>query len=474
MEEMELKNNDLPTFPLESFPDWIQNYCKDLANAQQVPADMVVMILLSCFSTASMKKIVIKITETWMQDTNLYTLTLAPSGSNKSGVMTELKKPIFDFESNYNKKNAQLLKETISKRRINEAKRQNLIKELAKQVNDSRQEQQLQASLNLVDRELSEPEPTPLRLLCDDATVEKIAFLMRHNENKIAIIEPEGIGLFQTIQGRYSGASNLDLVLKSDEDSSYQVDRMNNEREDFKLNKPRMTIGIACQPHILANLKSEIHDTGLFARFLISNCSNRFTKRKLSRTARPNTQLQNQYEEAITSLLNQTEEVILTFSDEAFKAFNLMYDRIEEEKFEGALAGEKGQAFGGKLAGRIARIIALVHIMEQTNTTEIPTTTVERCKPLIDYFISHKLAFHGIVEMSEMEREQENLLERLEKFAKGESVVSGSSFQQHVKRDYKAKKLKALLSQMNEAEKIRFIPLSNGAYNIGFIGKMRT
>jgi len=449
------EKNELPSFPITVFPNWIQNFCNDVAHTQQVPIDMVAMGVLNTFACACMKKITFQVTKTWKQDLNLYTLTLAPSGSNKSGVVSLLRKPIVDYEDEFNESNEAALNTKIYEWEVNEMKLKEIKKKLANPDITEENEQYYTAQMEYTSGKLTGLKPSKLRLLCDDATVEKVAQLMYHNDGKMAIIEPEGHGFFSKLQGQYSNGCNLDLFLKADEDSHVLVDRVNNEREDFKITYPRLTIGLACQPSVVQNLKTELHGTGLFARFLISDNADKFKPRKLVNDKADQT-TERQYDRAVKTLLSLKEKVILSLTEDAYAAFELIYNEIQEELYFGDLKDENGKNFGGKFAGRFARVVGLVHIMDSTGYTKIPTEipleVVERCKPLVDYFVSHKVDFHAVATESEEEKFYRDVLEKIANFANGEKTVNASSFYQNrMRRKYpKVRQYRELLQAMEE------------------------
>jgi len=434
--------NILPDFPISIFPQWLQKFCNEMAENEQVPLDMVAMITLSCFSSALMKKAHIQINQSWKQDLNLYTLILAPSGSNKSGVVSKLRKPITDFEDAYNKANLVPLKSSQLKWDADDGKIKEIIKKLARTETTNQEAIKLKAQSSLIQQDHPAQRPTELRLLCEDATVEKISNLMHHNNGKISIIEPEGMGFFQKLQGQYSSGPSFDIILKSDEDASFRVDRMNSNREDFKIDNPRMTICIACQPTILTNLKSELHESGLFARFLISNNSHLFKPRVLRNDIVSNL-YQDTYHRSMQCLLELKECITLTLSDEAFHSFNkLIFEPIQIEIYKGNLTYDHGKSFGGKLAGKLARIIAIVHILDTlgdfATNRMIPQEAVERCAPLLDYFISHKTAFHANSNETKEDRLCSDLMIKIVDYAKGQTRLDGSKFyQDKVRRRFK-------------------------------------
>ena len=427
---------------------------------------------------ACAKKIAIEITPNWQQDLNLYLLTLAPSGTNKSGVVKVLRKPITDYENEFNESNKAVLEQKRSEWRIANQSLKEIEKELAKPTIDEDLKKQHEARRKSLLERLKEQEPTELRLLCDDATVEVMAKLMSENGGKIAMIEAEGHGFVQKLQGQYSGKPNLDLVLKSDEDPSFILDRINNERKGFKIENPRMTIGLACQPSVFTNLKADLYDTGLFARFLISNSAHKFKPRILNND-KPDEKLQGEYGKAIKQLLNRESNLTLTFKPDAYNLFNNdIYKKIQDELFHGDLTNDHGKSFGGKLAGKIARIIAIVHMMEQAGyeepSTQISLEAVKRCILLVDYFISHKLDFHAKTTETAEEREHDDIMKKIIEFGEicksGKNEFEGSAFYRaRMRRRFpKAEEFKKVLEAMHKKEFLEMIPRANNKYLIRY------
>jgi len=468
---------EIPDFPITIFPKWLQTYCENVAHTQQVPTDMVAMMMLSCFSTACMKKISIEVSPNWKQDLNLYLLTLAPSGTNKSGVVKVLRKPITDYEENYNISNHSDLQQKKSDWRTATNQLKEIEKELAKPTISDKQSQTYKAKRNLLIEQLNGQEPTEMRLLCDDATIEVMAKLMHENGGKLAMIEAEGHGFIQKLQGQYSGTSNLDLVLKSDEDPTFRVDRINSERKGFLIKNPRMTIGLACQPSIFKNLKQELHGTGLFARFLISNSTHKFKARKLNND-KPDELAQKNYERSIKQILTRKNEITLKLAPDAYDLFNEIFNGIQNELFNGDLMNEPGKSFGGKLAGRIARIIGIVHMMEQTGyaspSTEINLETVAHCQPLVEYFISHKLSFHANLRETEEERLYQDIMKKIidfgTTFESGKNEFDGSAFyQKRMRRLFpNVNKFKEVLQAMQKKGLIHLRHYTNNKYTIKY------
>ncbi|MEW8331608.1 MAG: DUF3987 domain-containing protein, partial [Candidatus Thiodiazotropha sp.] len=109
--------------------------------------------------------------------------------------------------------------------------------------------------------------PTPLRLVADDVTPEKLASLLAENDGKMAIVSAEG-GIFESIAGRYSnGIPNLDVILKGHAGDNLRVDRIGRESE--LIDSPALTIGLTVQPEVLKGLatKPGFRDRGLIGRF---------------------------------------------------------------------------------------------------------------------------------------------------------------------------------------------------------------
>ena len=191
---------DLPVFPVSIFPEWLQKYVLNVADASQTPVDASGMAALSVLSAALAKKFVIRpFTEgSWTETNNLYTVVVLPSGERKSLVHGLLVKPIIEFEK--------IMRDQFSNDVVADATMK----------------------------------PKLRRFVADDVTPEKLVELLQDNGERMAILSAEG-GLFEMLDGkRYGNNPFLDVYLKAYTGDYVAVDRVGRPSE--VINTPILTI----------------------------------------------------------------------------------------------------------------------------------------------------------------------------------------------------------------------------------------
>src|SRR5215211_1798593 len=90
---------DLPAFPTEVLPDWIEDLVEAEANATQTPVDLASMLALGVGALACAKVVEVEPWDGWREPVNLYTATAMPPGSRKSAVFADLMAPVEEFEA---------------------------------------------------------------------------------------------------------------------------------------------------------------------------------------------------------------------------------------------------------------------------------------------------------------------------------------------------------------------------------------
>jgi Protein of unknown function (DUF3987) len=110
-------DSDLPSFPVEAFPDWLAQYIKAEATATQTPTDMPGMMALAALAAAAGGLARIQVRPGWQEPTNLYVVVLMAPGSRKTQVVGDGIRPLVRFDQDEAKRLAAIiLQETTSKR----------------------------------------------------------------------------------------------------------------------------------------------------------------------------------------------------------------------------------------------------------------------------------------------------------------------------------------------------------------------
>lgn len=369
---------DLPSFPVEMFPNWLQQYVMNVTEASQTPIDSSGMAALSVLSTALSKIFTIRPFNegSWTERNNLYSVVVLPSGERKSVVHNLFVKPIVEYE-----------------RRAIQSKKaeKDAVKEDGKEVDSSYMP----------------------RLIADDVTPEKLIGLLKENGERMAILSSEG-GLFEMLDGkRYTNTPNLDVYLKAYTGDYLTVDRVGRPSE--VLYEPILTIGLFVQPSVLQGLPDRLADRGIFGRFLYAVPKSIRGNRDVS-PKRINEEFSDKFRRSITCMLDFQAQTLaslvqieLILSEEAQKAF-LDFLKGHECSLNGNLTYDHLKSWTERFPAHLLRIASLLHVAEQFEQHEnafnqlnltVSLDTIQKVLDAKQYFIDHAMAAFGCIKSDE-------------------------------------------------------------------------
>lgn len=400
----------LPPFPVACLPPPLRDFAEALAETHQVPVDLPAVLMLPTVAALIAKKVEIKAGPGWCEPCNLYAVVALPPAHRKSAVFRDVTQPLEDIE----RRTAEQLAETIA-----DKEHQHKIVAQALRVAEKKAARALPEDRPAALQEVSAlrkelPEvPKAERLLVDDVSPEKLAKLLAENGGRIALMSAEG-GVFDLIAGRYSnGSPNLDVYLKGHAGDTLRVDRIG--RESDIVDSPALTMGLAVQPSVLADLagKPGFRSRGLIARFLFSLPESTLGRRKIETFEVPPA-VRARYRQVFTTLHQmgllatptpESRPRIITLSLEAAGIFRDFRAQIERDLgFGGAL--EMASDWGGKYAGAVARIAAALHCVEfpvEPYSVPVPAATIESAIAIGEYFKQHSLAAFGSMDMDPLQ-----------------------------------------------------------------------
>ena len=385
----------LPTFPLDTLPEVLQEHCKAVMESCQVPADLPALSSLGVLATTLQGKFVIAATPDWREPFNLFLIYVGNPSDMKSPVLSKKTYPIITFETNYNKENSTKIKDSRNER-------ERLEKRLAvsKTAKNS-----TPADVREAQRELDAHEDfTPLQLMADDTTVESLSKIMQENNGRMAIVSSEA-GLFASLKGRYTESSgvHIDTLLKSYNGltDTLRINRVS--REPIYIPSPTLTILLAGQPQILRELMGEsaFRGRGFHARFLYAYPKGMVGSRKVDGIEPIPENIKANYNGFIRSLLkiDNEEPVIVKLSPEASNLMVQFRQWLEPQLIEEL---EPICDWAGKLHGQVLRIAGLLHVAVNsvaytTPFTDIPVSrqTMENAITIGKYFLQHSIYCFG-------------------------------------------------------------------------------
>jgi replicative DNA helicase len=400
--------------PEGTFPLWLERFINMIAEEIQVPTSMVATICLSGLAACVAKKGLVRITPSWKESLNLYSVVACPPSSRKSPTFLAVTEPIYDFEE-------RLVDEERSKVALLQSEREGLrlrynrlMKEFAK--SDATTVPQELAALKLRIDELEDIDiPT---LIMKDATPEVLSRMLYRNKERMAILASEGKGVFTQMCGKYTGVSDPGVYIDGYSGDPSKVHRIGRASENLKC--PTLTLSLAVQPKIMRGVaRMEAADQGLLARILYCFPEDNIGHRKIDfdpyryDPTKLEFETRRVYLDRLSKLLRLSMPEVKTGADGArYDGMNvLIFDDDAREgflKFEESLEEVRGKECDdnmrewlGKLGGNTARVIALLHLATNIETCENPEDvwkfpimgpTVEAGVKLGEWFMTHAVA----------------------------------------------------------------------------------
>jgi replicative DNA helicase len=394
-----LHSIELPEFPCDVFPSWLEAQIEAVAEATQTPRDLASMLGLSVGGAASAKVAEVEVWPGWEEPLNVYTVVALRSGSRKTTVYKRMFTPLEEYETLIVEETRVELAEQRTRYQIHEEKLKKARTKASRTDGDDCDALTAEALQAAADLEAIKVPAAP-RLLVDDASPERLTTILADQGGRITLASPEG-GVFDMMAGRYSqGIPNLDVYLKAHAGDTIRVDRVGRPADHVP--KPALTMGLAVQPEVLQGLASKpgFRGRGLLARNLYSMPQD-MLGRRIARPEPVPGDVEKTYKAKITQLLtlspnlpdDEREPHILRFGPEAQDEMKRLLEWIEPKLAEGAEFGDMTD-WAGKLAGAVARLSGILHMLEHAGekepwSHEVTADTFRRAELLGRYLIPH-------------------------------------------------------------------------------------
>jgi hypothetical protein len=397
--------------PTNCLPGWLGDMARAVSEGTETPFDLAALLAIAVASSCIAAKAEISPEPGYVEPLNIFVCPAMESGNRKTAVFNRLMAPIAEWERMEVERTEPERRRQLSERRTTEARIERLRKKAASATDPSAMIQEL----HQLEQALPEVPPAP-RLFSDDITPERLASLMQEQGGRMAVFSDEG-GVFDMLAGRYSkGVPNLDLWLKGHSVSLVRVDRQDRSRPPIIIDRPHLTVGISPQPDVLESLhdKPGFRGRGLLARFLYGLPQSRLGYRTLAPSPIPS-HVENRYRLGIEQLINYRPATILRlrFSDAAYREWKGFQLSLEPQFRDGG-ALQSLRDWGGKLAGAVARLAGIFHMVLQSDRDEVETEiTFTTVRPAIEFgtsLISHAQAVFALMDRDPAVNNAEKLL----------------------------------------------------------------
>lgn len=399
-----------PDFPLDVLSSWKRSFVEGLASSTQTPPDLAALLSIAICGAAVARNVRIEARAGWDQPLNIYAVVALASANRKSAVVSEVTRPLSEYERELILRERERIAEQASEYRTLAGELVELEKRAAKET-DIIKRDELKQEAKAKARELAaRTMPVLPKLLVADVTSEVVATILVEQNGRVTLVSAEG-GVFENMAGRYSnGVANIDVWLNGHSgDDDLRVDRRDRSEH---VSQPAITIGLAVQPDVLRGLieKPGFRGRGLLGRFFYSLPQSTVGRRKVRPGAMPD-EARRTYQQnikrlaAITPFTNDEGETVPRIirlskdADDYLAAF--------EEKIEPMLGidGDLSNIgdWGGKLAGGALRLAGILHLAEHAATldcnghwpAEVSANTMKNAIKIAEYLIPHAQAAYA-------------------------------------------------------------------------------
>lgn len=383
---------DLPPFPVDVLPVWIRNHVRSVADQNQVAVDMPGSLALGVLSAVLNGHLRIQATEGWVDGVNLWILTLARAGENKSPVLTSMIAPAREHEANLRRFAAASLAEYEQELHALDKRAKDAEEVFAKLDDKDKATQALQYRARM--RELAKPAAG--EIFASDATMEALVDLLANNGEHGTVADTEGTVL-SIVAGRYSNASNVEFMLKSWSGDHHIVRRKTSGT--VRMEEPRLAVLLTVQPDrwITVLTNPELRGTGFAERFMVTRVPTKVGRRRhdLRRQALDAAAAITYHDELLavaTQASRWATAPVLRLDPDATE----LYDELRND-IEGRLAPDDGDldghaTFTAKMTASVLRAAAILHLAWGNHPADdVDGDTMARAVHLGHYWLAHQL-----------------------------------------------------------------------------------
>lgn len=383
-------------YPIDALPTGIRNAVNEVLEFTQCPPALAACSALSALSLAAQHIANVRRAEGLTSPVSIYTLAVAESGERKTSVDKHFTSAISAWESYQ----ADLLKDDIKRQYVNHQAWTMQFEGLKQKIKETAKQQKPTDALTrqLHDLKLDEPEAIRVpRLIYGDVTPEQLGFSLAKGWPSAGVLSSEaGIVFGSHGMSGDSAMRSMSQINVLWEGGKLSIDRRTSD--SYSVQDARLTMGLAVQADTVKNFfdnsKQLARGTGFAARFLIawpdSTQGSRLYKEPPK--AWPNL---TRFNQRITQLLDRQpklndaggiEPKILDFTPEAKKAWISFHDEVERAlKHDGDLSDLRDVA--SKAADNVARIAALFHLFEYSETDSIEAEYIEAAADIVTWHL---------------------------------------------------------------------------------------
>jgi DNA polymerase-1 len=435
-------------FPIDALPAPLGEFVRQGALALGCDPSFLALPVLAVVASVIGNTRVLQLKRTWQEPSVVWAAIVGDSGSLKSPAYKMAVKYLFKLQSRMLLEHKAKMGEYREKLEEYKAAKQKAKQEGA---NAPRPPE----------------EPLRQRIVCSDATIEKLAEILDDNPRGTLLAREELAGWLGSFT-RYKkagGGSDLPSWLEFFQAGNVTIDRKTTDRKTIFIKRAAVSITGGIQPGVLARaLTPELLDAGLPPRLLVAMPTKR-PKRWSEAEIAP--EVEHAYHSVLDRLLaldfdtthGEKEPHVLRLSDDAKKVWVAFYNAWGQE--QAAVCGELAAAYS-KLEGYAARFALLHHVVSQAargldDLVLVKKESVEAGVKLCHWFAREFRRIYSTLSESNDERETRRLVEFIQ--ARGGRITVRGLMQGNCRRYPNAEAAESALAFLVEAELARWVEL---------------
>ncbi|MFV1355894.1 YfjI family protein [Mycolicibacterium fortuitum] len=416
-----LRPNGLPPFPADALPGPYAAMVHATAAALQVDTAMVGPMVLGALSAACGGCVEAEVQQDWREVAVLHLVIAAGPSERKSPALGRVTAPLRAAERAMAEVVGPRRVEAMARRRIADQRAANAEREASKlsvanrsgDLDTATTSDPAVLGVDPVERAVKLAAvaegivvPELPRVLADDVTPEAMNARLAANHGRLAVMSAEG-GVFATLAGRYSrGVANLDGWLKGYVGDQIIVDRAGRPTE--MIDRPALTVCLAVQPAVLAEVRADqrFDGLGLLSRLSIAQPRSMVGHRDPDAAVPTPEHVSAAYADALTDLACRLHEreggpSAVKFSPAARDEIAEIARRVERRLVSGGDLSGDLEAWGGKHVGRVIRAAVLRHMAEHGAHGAdqlVSAETVAAAWRIGEFFAAHTRAAFGVAD----------------------------------------------------------------------------
>lgn len=376
----EIRQARKPEFPLQIFPDWLQDLIKDIHKNNGVANDYTAGIMLSVASACVFDRFEVDI-KGRKQPLIIYSLIFGHSGSRKSAPFSALRKPVIDWTEIRNNEIRRKNKDISEQIKIKEGLQR-------REITKGHEDEAVRLSREISELEEQKEQYYPEDI--SDVTLETLARIAGSSGNAAYIFTDEASFIDVVCGKLYSadGTANKNVILQG-----YDKGRVNIVRQGYEVKgNIAISVCVAAQPSFLEKIKNS-GDQGFAQRCIFFNPDYDMSDYDPETVESVQWQLMSQWQALVSALLESGRrgDECITMSPEAYS----LYRKFEKDTI-GKMQLNDNDTFKGSLAklhDKAARIAGLLTLLESPSEREVTAETMEKAISFCRTYVSPMAAY---------------------------------------------------------------------------------